>query len=251
LTASGARLLLMAIGVAAAVYAAVRLADSAFSERRDFDRRLETGEIADRRDSPPKPPAAAPLARPTGAEEILVLDEPAPAATRPTDRRRIAVLRGDGRFRRLPASPDEPGPLVVSVYDRAEADALLRKALALPTAAGDGRHRLTIKTAEGVAVRELSPNDAEAFRRADGRNVKRSSPPEKLVLRTTAGEIPEGTTPAPWPLSRRGPESFVDAAPLDGTPEDLRERWKALRAGTWFRTTDGKTFLIASVDVLP
>ncbi len=250
MSASGARLLIMVLGVAVAVYAAVKIADSAFSERKDVQRDLDSGKIADRRDAPPKPSTEPALARPTGAaDEVLVVDAPSPAATRPTDRRRHVVLKGNGALRRLPAAADETGPLVTAALDRADVDGLIRRALALPVAP-ESAFRITVRTAAGLATRNATATDAEAFLKAVGRAVKRGAAPESIRIRV-APSAATAAVPPPWPLPRQRPTAFLDGALVDVTADRLRELVKTMAVGASFRDADGAFYAIADADVLP
>ncbi len=256
MSASGARLVILVLGVAVAVFVAIRLADSAFGERKDIQKDLDSGKLADRRDTAAKPPLEPPLVRPTGAQdEVLVVDAAFPAATRPTDRRRHVVLKGNGVLKRLPAAADETGPLVTAALDRGDVDALIRRALALPASA-EGPFRITVRTGAGTETRNATPTDAAVYLKAVGRAVKRGAAPESLRIRITPAASlptpPTGPTPPPlWPLPRQRPDAFIDGAQVDVAADRLRESVKTFAVGAMFRDADGVIYAVTDADVLP
>lgn len=236
--------------LAGASYLANRLYGATGAESGRIADEIASGKIKDRRDAPAKGPAEPPVDRPTGrADEILTVSEVDAAATRPTDRRKLAVLRGNGEFARLPVSPDEPGPLVASQYDRAEADALLRKALALSKSA-KGPYRVDVRLRASVETRLADALDAAPFLKAAGRSVQRAAAPERLRLRTVAGPTATPADAPAWPLKRQTPESFMGGALVDAERARLKELCVELKVGAAFRHASGP-FVVAVVDPLP
>jgi hypothetical protein len=157
---------------------------------------------------PPKPPGPPPLERSTSRKsEVLTLWAPK-AATETRSReyaRQVVSIRGNGEFVRLPALPDEPGPVVSGTLDRARVDELIRAAEALPKQPKGtaGAYGVGIKGAPPAAVAD-APLIKELTALA-GKQMNKSDAPVAVGLRLvkTTGE-----GAVPWPFADQKPSKF-------------------------------------------
>jgi hypothetical protein len=214
-------LIILLLVVAAAVGIAIYYVENLFKEREkqaDLIREGRTEELFPA--PPPAPPGSPPLERPTSrGTEVLALFEPgAQAESAPGPfTRQIVSIRGNGEFVRLPALPDEPGPVVTGILDRARVDELIRAAAAAAVGSSFGLRtagdRAPRPVADGAAIHEL--------RTIAGKQMNKSAAPEKTFLRmATTTE----TADTPWPFARQKPESFAAGAIL--IPESDRMKFR-------------------------
>lgn len=241
----GSLVAVLAVGVAVAVW----YVNGLFKERAAAEDDVRSGAAARRAERPVEKPSAPPLDRSTArADEVLVVVEAAPAATRPTDVRRRVVVRGNGELSRLPTAADEPGPLVTALLDRAEVDDLLRFVVALPATTESRTLTATATLRSGAVARAATPEQLARVLSATGRGVRRNAAPEALRLRVRTSTRPAKDLPQ-WPL-REDPATFFE----DAKPTADRARFAALvaalRPGAAFAFEDD-AFEVVALDVLP
>jgi hypothetical protein len=158
------------------------------------------------------------------------------------------VVRGNGEMLRLPSRPEEKGPVVSALLDRAQLDDLLRAVAALPDRPDAGPFVLTASLRSGVVRRSASAADAATSLSAGGRNLRTAARPDRVLLRTIASTRPPEGAP-PWPL-RRPPGSYFEATALDADPDRWTSLLEQLRPGAAF-SFEGAAFEVADVDLLP
>jgi hypothetical protein len=170
---------------------------------------------------PPKQPGPPPLERSTSRQHYVLtvheghLSPPTPGMS--------VCIRGNGEFMRLPALPDERGPVVTGILDRARVDEILRKVAESVESPG-GEHYVQIMllpktTPQG---RNLTRAQTKEILELTGREMNRSAVPEGVFLKLAPAE---GGDAVAWPFERQKPATFEG----DGKiliPESDRARFR-------------------------
>jgi hypothetical protein len=206
-------LLVMVAVIAAAVGIAVYYVERVYKEREAYVDKIKQGDVEDLVDKPRPPAPRPPTDRPTDRTEVLaVLGRTKGAESAPSSRPSSKLLQvlGNGEFVRLPALPDEPGPVVTGILDRATVDRLLGAA----APAGDRPDaEFVATTSAGTTAgrRPLTAAETRPLLEIAGRQMNRAAAPQRAFLRTAAADPGPSR---PWPLERAAPETFAKGAEL-------------------------------------
>jgi hypothetical protein len=250
-------LLILLVVAGTAVGVAVYYIEHVYKARESFVEKIREGkpeELVEKR--PPPTVGTPPLARSTSrGVEVLVVTTKLPASgpaasTRPASSRKVVTIRGNGEFTRLPALPDEPGPVVTGLLDRGRVDDLIRSVDDAPDSAGSGDYVVTALLSEKRKVAAWSREKAREILQLAGKEMNRAAVPERVFLRTHAAEAGPAN---PWPFQRAAPETFQNGAELVAESDRTRFRQglsKLLEKDARFSFKD-KVWTVGQLDLLP
>jgi hypothetical protein len=239
--------IMLIVVAACAVGAAIYYVENVFEKRETDADLIKQGRTEELVGKPaPKPPAPPPLERSTSRGTEVVTVRRAPAG------QKVATIRGNGEFVRLPALPGETGPVVTGLLDRAKVDEILRSIAAPPPEAAGPDFSVTAspKGEPSSPAKLWSRKGAAFILELTGRSQNGGAVPERARLVTAP--VDADPDAAPWPFELNPAEKFEKGGLL--TPESDRARHRAgllaLAPGARF-ASKGRTWRVVEIDLIP